>query len=133
MKTIKNYLRIPFNCSHILYGIVAYHIIWQTLVANALNISYVHVETVLLCRTVNHQFNYGGLSLNLPIPSARAKYHRSQQRLLKPFSLHNMPLFGCFPLNLLRPSCNNYMYLLKLSAELRPGLNVGFYMRRIKY
>ena len=46
LKTIQNYLRIPFKCSHILYGIVAYHIIRQTLVTG-------HVETVLLCRTVN--------------------------------------------------------------------------------
>ena len=44
---------IPFNCSHILYGIVAYHIIRQTLFTNALNFSYVHIEMVLLCRTVN--------------------------------------------------------------------------------
>ena len=44
LKTIQNCLRIPFKCSHILYGIVAYHIIRQTLVTG-------HVETVL-CRTV---------------------------------------------------------------------------------
>ena len=46
LKTIYNYLRIPFKCSHILYGIEAYHIIRQTL-------GTCHVETVLLCRTVN--------------------------------------------------------------------------------
>ena len=45
LKTIQNYLRIPFKCSHILCGIVAYHIIRQTLVTG-------HIETVL-CRTVN--------------------------------------------------------------------------------
>ena len=49
--TIQNCLRIPFKCSHILFGIVhvAYHIIRQTLVANGLNLSYAHVETGLLC------------------------------------------------------------------------------------
>ena len=35
------------KCSYILYGIVPYYIIRQTLVANGLNFSYVHVETVL--------------------------------------------------------------------------------------
>ena len=46
VKTIQNSLRIPFKCSHFLYGIVAYHIIRQTLVTG-------YVETVLMCRTVN--------------------------------------------------------------------------------
>ena len=43
VKTI-NYLRIPLKCSHILYGVVGYHNIRQTLVANTLNFSYVCVE-----------------------------------------------------------------------------------------
>ena len=62
VKTIKNYLRIPFKCSHILYGIVGYHNNRRTLVANTLNFSYVRVETVLLCRTINRQFNYIGIN-----------------------------------------------------------------------
>ena len=61
VKTMKNYLRIPLKCSHILYGIVGYHNNRQPLVANTrLNLSYVCVETVLLCRTINRQFNYIG-------------------------------------------------------------------------
>ena len=43
----ENYLRISFKCSHILYGFVAYHSTGKTLIANELNFSYVHVETVL--------------------------------------------------------------------------------------
>ena len=39
---------ISFKCSHILYGIIAYHIIIQTLVTG-------QVETVLLGRTVNRR------------------------------------------------------------------------------
>ena len=57
VKTMKNYLRIPLKCSHILYGIVGYHNNRQPLVANTMNLSNVCVETVLLCRTINRQFN----------------------------------------------------------------------------
>ena len=32
VKTIENYLRVPFKCSHLLYGSVAYHITGKTLV-----------------------------------------------------------------------------------------------------
>ena len=62
VETMKNYLRISLKCSHILYGIVGYHNNRQTLVANTLNFSYVCVETVLLCRTINRQFNYIGIN-----------------------------------------------------------------------
>ena len=60
VKTTKNYLRIPLKCSHILYDIVGYHNNRQPLVANTMNLSSVCVETVLLCRTINRQFNYIG-------------------------------------------------------------------------
>ena len=62
VKTIDIYLRISFKCLHLLCGIVAYHNNGQTLVANELKFSYVHVETVLLCQAVNHQFNYIGIN-----------------------------------------------------------------------
>ena len=62
VKTKKNYLRIPLKCSHILYDIVGYHNKRQTLVANTLNFSYVCVETVLLCRTINRQSNCIGIN-----------------------------------------------------------------------
>ena len=57
----ENYVRISFKCSHLLYGILAYHSTGQTLIANELNFSYVHVETVLSIQR-NHQFNYIGIN-----------------------------------------------------------------------
>ena len=70
-KTIQNYLRIPFKCSHILYGIVAYHIIRQTLVTG-------HVETVLLCRTVNSLV----IQLHLHINFANEQMAKTRERCM---------------------------------------------------
>ena len=48
----------PYLSNVPIYGIVAYHIFRRLLVANGLNFLYVLVETVLLCLTIHHQFNY---------------------------------------------------------------------------